>query len=121
VAGLHYGPAGVALGYSAAMVLLFIPVVIWAKHGTGITSRNYWDAVKQPLISGVIAGAAGWLVHAKYSDTLSPIPLLSIELGVSALVYFGWMLFVMGQKDFYFDLVKTIVQRRRVVPAEFVT
>jgi hypothetical protein len=121
VAGLHYGPAGVALGYSAAMVLLFIPVVIWAKHGTGITSRNYWDAVKQPLISGVIAGAAGWLVHAKYSDTLSPIPLLSIELGVSALVYFGWMLFVMGQKDFYFDLVKTIVQSRRVVPAESVT
>ena len=121
VAGLHYGPAGVALGYSAAMVLLFIPVVIWAKHGTGITSRNYWDAVKQPLISGVIAGAAGWLVHAKYSDTLSPIPLLSIELVISALVYFGWMLFVMGQKDFYFDLVKTIVQSRRVVPAESVT
>jgi hypothetical protein len=118
---LHNGPAGVALGYSGAMVLLLVPVVMWAKHGTGITSRNYWDAVKQPLISGVIAGVAGWLVHVKYGNNLSPIPLLSIELVVSALVYFGWILFVMGQKDFYFDLVKTIVQSRRVVPAESVT
>jgi O-antigen/teichoic acid export membrane protein len=121
VAGLHNGPAGVALGYSGAMLLLLVPVVMWAKHGTGITSRNYWDAVKQPLISGVIAGGAGWLAHMKYGNTLSPIPLLSVELGVSALVYFGWILFVMGQKDFYFDLVKTIVQSRRVVPAESVT
>jgi O-antigen/teichoic acid export membrane protein len=121
IAGLHHGPAGVALGYSAAMVLLFVPIVIWAKHGTGITSRNYWDVVKQPLISGVIAGAAGWLVHMVYGDTLSPIPLLSIELAMSAVVYFGWMLFVMGQKDFYFDLVKTIVQRRQADPAESVT
>jgi len=121
VAGLHHGPAGVALGYSAAMVLLFVPVVIWAKHGTGITARKYWDAVKQPLISGVVAGAAGWLVHMVYGKSLAPIPLLAIELAISGVVYFGWMLFVMGQKDFYFDLVKTILQRRQAAPAESAT
>jgi len=121
VAGLHYGPAGVALGYSAAMILLFIPVVIWAKHGTGISSRNYCDAIKQPLISGVVAGAAGWLVHMMYGKTLPPVPLLSIELAISAVVYCGWMLFVMGQKEFYFDLVKTIIQRQQAAPAESAT
>ena len=53
-----------------------------------------------------------------YSNTLSPLPLLSIELAISAVVYFGWLLLVMGQKDFYFDLAKTIVQRRQAVPVE---
>ena len=113
LAGLHKGPAGVAMGYSAAMVLLFIPVVAWAIHGTGITARAYFDAVKHPLAAGFCGGIAGWLVQNACRSRLTPIPLLTVELGTAALVYAFMLLFVMGQKDFYFDLAAQIRNRQR--------
>jgi len=36
VAGLRYGCSGVALGYSAALMPLIVPIIAWAKHGTSI-------------------------------------------------------------------------------------
>src|SRR5207245_6184001 len=61
VAGLRRGPAGVALGYSTAMVLLVVPIVAWAKHGTGMTAWDCLNSIKRPLVAGAVAGAAGWL------------------------------------------------------------
>jgi len=113
VAGLHYGPTGVATGYSAAMVVLFLPIVAWATHGSGITLRAYWEAVRPPLISGAMAGGCAWLVHTWSKVGLRPIPLLILELTVSALIYSGIMLYVMRQKEFYFDLVKNILQQKQ--------
>jgi O-antigen/teichoic acid export membrane protein len=118
VAGLHYGPSGVAFGYSAAMVLLFVPMVAWATHGTGITALAYWNSVKQPLISGVIAGAAGWLVQFWSHGALTPIPLLALEVGISLSVYAAILLFIMGQKDFYVDLLGQLFQRERALAPE---
>jgi O-antigen/teichoic acid export membrane protein len=111
VVGLRHGPTGVALGYSTAMVVLAVPLIAWAKHGTGITTRDYWDAVKRPLISGVIGGAAGWLLHLFFRATLAPVPLLAIELVLSSGVYAGTLLFVFGQKDFYFELLGHLFRR----------
>ena len=111
LAGLRKGPPGVAMGYSAAMVLLFVPIVAWAIHGTGITAREYWDAVKRPLIAGVCGGVAGWLVQAGCRNSLSSIPLLTAEFGTSSLVYVIVLLFVMGQKNFYFDVARQIFNR----------
>ena len=116
--GLRHGPSGVAFGYSAAMVLLFVPMVGWAIHGTGIKPRDYWDSIKQPLMSGAIAGAAGWLVRFLFHAALTPIPLLTLEVTISFLVYAGILLFVMGQKDMYVDLVGQLFQRRRALPAQ---
>ena len=101
----------------SAMVLLFVPVVAWAIYGTGVTAGSYWEAIRHPLISGVVAGAVGWFVQMLCRNVLTPIPLLTLEVGVSLPIYAGVLLFVMGQKDFYFDLVKQIIQRRQA-PAE---
>jgi O-antigen/teichoic acid export membrane protein len=111
IAGLRHGPAGVALGYSAAMVLLFGPLVAWGLHGTGATLADYWDCIKRPLIAGATAGIAGWFVHFLCVGALSAIPLLAIELISFAAVYAGMLLFVMQQKELYFDLVKQMLQR----------
>jgi O-antigen/teichoic acid export membrane protein len=110
--GLHRGPTGVALGYSSAMVLLLVPIVVWATHGTGITVNAYWDSVKQPLISGAAAGAVGWLVPVFFQTTMAPVPLLAFELCILSLAYVGMLLFVMGQKSFYVDLLAHTFQRR---------
>ncbi len=111
LAGLRRGPAGVAFGYSAAMALLFIPIVIWAIHGTGITLRAYCDAVKHPMAAGVFGGAVGWFVQHACRGRLAPLPLLTVELVISSLAYGLVLLFAMGQKEFYFDLARQISHR----------
>lgn len=118
LAGLRHGPTGVALGYSAAMVLLFVPIVAWATHGTGITASSYWDSIKRPVISGAIAGGAGLVVQFYFRSVLAPVPLLAFELSVSCAVYATLLLFVMGQKDFYVDLLRHMLRRREEAPAQ---
>lgn len=111
VAGLRYGPTGVALGYSFSMLLLFVPLVVWSLHGTGITIARYWDSVKRPLAAGVLGGGAGYLIRFVVKNGLPPIPLFAVEMASFVSVYAAILLFVMGQKDFYFDLVKQILKR----------
>jgi PST family polysaccharide transporter len=117
LAGLAYGPSGVALGYSGAMVLLVGPLVVWAKHGTGITNADYWDCIKRPLIAGLLGGAAGWLFKIVCYKSLAPLPLLATGLSVSLAVYSLLLLFVMGQKDMYVDLLRQLFPRNRPVAA----
>ena len=113
VAGLSHGPQGVALGYSTAMVLLIVPCVVWAIHGTGMTMSDYWDALKRPLVSGVMAGVAGLLLKLTGEAALAPIPLLIAGLALMAGVYAFALLVVMGQKDRYVDLLRQVLQRKR--------
>jgi len=117
LAGLRHGPTGVALGYSTAMVLLVVPCVAWAIHGTGMTAGDYWDALKRPLVSGAMAGAAG--LHFKFTceAVLVPIPLLILGLTLMAGVYVLALLVVMGQKNRYADLMRQVLQRNRPAPA----
>jgi O-antigen/teichoic acid export membrane protein len=118
VAGLRYGPSGVAVGYSGAMLLLIAPLVLWAKVGTGITNRDYWDCIKRPLIAGLLGGAAGWLVKFYFYKSLAPVPLLAIALSTSFAFYLLLLLFVMGQKEMYVDLIRQLFPHNRPSPAE---
>ena len=45
--GLSHGPTGVAVGYSAAMVLIIIPITAWSKHGTGIAWSDLWNVTRK--------------------------------------------------------------------------
>jgi O-antigen/teichoic acid export membrane protein len=117
LAGLRYGPSGVAMGYSGAMILLIGPLVAWAKHGTGITNADYWDCIKRPLIAGLLGGVTGWLFKFACYTSLAPVPFLAIALSISFGVYAILLLFVMGQKDVYIDLLRQLFERNRPVPA----
>lgn len=109
IAGLRYGPRGVAMGYSAAMVLLLVPLVAWSTYGTAITFRAYWGAVRNPLFAGFIGGLAGWIFQRWSTGNLAPLPLLILELTFSFLIYAGILLFALKEKNFYFDLVRQIL------------
>ena len=115
LAGLRYGPNGVAIGYSTAMVVLFIPLIAWAKHGTGVSNRDYWDAIKRPLIAGFIAGAAGWCSQYALRNSLPPFPLFLVAISVMGLVYLGILLFVMGQRAEYTELLTHLFARKSEV------
>lgn len=112
IAGLRYGPNGVAIGYSTAMVLLFIPLIAWAKHGTGVSNRDYWDAIKRPVVASVIAGAAGWCTQHALRNSLPAFPLFAVAISVMGLAYLGILLFVMGQRAEYTELLTHLFARK---------
>ena len=118
LAGLRWGPVGVAIGYSTAMILLFVPVVVWAIHNTGITMADYWGAIRQPLISGILGGITGWVFKLAFHGDLSPLAMLICGLGLSVAAYACVLLFVMGQKEFFADLLSHLFQRKSAVPSE---
>jgi PST family polysaccharide transporter len=104
--GLPAGPRGVALAYSAAMMLWVGPIMAWAVHGTGI---SLWDLVREvsrPFASIIIASAAAFGVRLFYAHALSPLPRLILDSTVLFVVYFALLLFVAGQKVFFLDLIR---------------
>jgi PST family polysaccharide transporter len=117
LAGLDRGPVGVAVGYSTAMVLLFVPVVAWAIYRTGITIGDYWGAIKSPLISGFLGGVTGLVVKVALHNALPPLAMLIFGLALSFAVYAVVLLFVMGQKEMFADLLSHLFQRNRTLPA----
>jgi len=116
VAGLSHGPTGVALGYSAAMVLLVAPIIGWSKYGTGITTRDYWNSIKRPMVSGVSAGLAGWVVKSAFERAVNPILLLMLVGALLLSVYVFILLVVMGQKSLYADLLSQMFHRTHQAP-----
>lgn len=118
VAGMKYGPKGVALGYSTAMTILIVPLIAWAMHGTGITGRDFWKTIKQPFLSGLIAGVAGLVFKIAVNGMLPPIPLLALGLLLVFGLYAWILLMVMGQKDLYSDLMKQVIQRKALKAKE---
>jgi len=109
--GLPYGPRGVALGYSAMMILLVIPVIEWSKRGTSITSSEVWRALRPPLVSAIVATAFAFGVRLFINQNLTPLPRLVLGSGAMIGSFLGTLLYVMGQKAFYLDLLRDVLKR----------
>ena len=108
VIGLHYGPHGVAAGFSIAMLLLVVPVILWAKQGTLIGTRDVLNAVMMPLLSVLVAAAAAWPAGRFLAQLNPPFLRLTAESAILFGVYLLVLLFVMGQKAVYLSLLKDI-------------
>jgi PST family polysaccharide transporter len=105
--GLPYGPKGVALGFSAAMVLWCIPHVLWCLHGTPITPGDLFKANSWPFVSAIAAVTLAYVI-CFYCDPLpGPFVRLGLASAVMMAAYPSLMVLVMG-KDFYLDLVRAI-------------
>lgn len=108
VIGLPYGPKGVALGYSAAMILWVIPNILWCIRGTTISFGNVVGTLIRPLVSGLTAAAICVLMKISYGQDWSMMATLVIGCTIFACSYSFVLLYVMGQRDLYWDLVKTL-------------
>jgi O-antigen/teichoic acid export membrane protein len=116
LAGLRHGPTGVATGYSSAMLLLSVPLVVWAKHGTGITTEDFLNTIKNPLLAGAGGAAVGWAFKLAVQSFLPPLALLVLGVALSLAVYAGILLFVLNQKSVYLDLLSQLIPRNRTAP-----
>ena len=110
IAGLHWGPEGVAIGYSAAMVSISVPIIAWSKKGTNITWADFWKTTQKPLFAGVLAGAVGAIFKIALDSVLTPIPFLLIGLGLVSSIYLWTLLIMMNQIDVYRHLLSGMLR-----------
>jgi len=67
--------------------------------------------VKRPVISAGIAAAIAFAVQSQYEQAFSPLLRLTLSCALLFSVYAVMLLFVMRQKAFYVDLVRTLGNR----------
>ena len=107
VVGLRYGPVGVALGYSTALTLWFIPHIAWCVHGTVVSLRDILCTAVRPLLSGMMGAAiALGLQFSGEGRGSSALPRLVLGNAFLFSVYLAMLLYVFGQKAFYLDLLR---------------
>jgi O-antigen/teichoic acid export membrane protein len=108
VAGLSHGPTGVAIGFSVSTVLIVAPVILWSTHGTSITAIDELKVIMRPFVS-ILFGAGAALAASSFTHVLAP-PLLRLIAANTVLfgVYAIVLLFIMGQKAVYIELLRQI-------------
>ncbi|HEY4215087.1 MAG TPA: lipopolysaccharide biosynthesis protein [Steroidobacteraceae bacterium] len=106
--GLPYGAPGVATAYSLAMLVWLVPHICWCVHGTPVRPSDVLRSVIRPVVAGAITALV--CVGLKASGVLPTLPPVRLILGggVLSAVYLVVLLYVMGQRRFYVDLVKTL-------------
>jgi O-antigen/teichoic acid export membrane protein len=110
--GLGYGPEGVALGFSAAMLLLTGPFVVWATHRTYVSALDVVKAVSPASLS-IAVGAAVVVSLNRYTQAIEPAILrLVFESAVLFCTYGVMLLFVMNQRENYMKIVSELGFRR---------
>ncbi len=110
--GVHYGPEGVALGYSAMSVVLAIPLCLFAVKGTSIRSNDMARALKYPAIAGAVAGVFGFWLMANIPDGV-PTSVRAVGGSIAvACAYALVLLFVLRQWPHYRELFSHLFSRR---------
>ena len=108
IVGLPYGPTGVAVAYSTVMTLWCGFHIAWCVRGTPVSFGDVVGAATPPMISGI--GAALLAVGLTYSPFYPEAPLMRLIVGgtVALMAYCVTLLFVMNQKGFYMDLLRSV-------------
>ena len=112
--GLPYGPTGVAFAYSTALSLWLVPHLAWCVHGTQMRLRDLAIAVCPSLIAGASAALFAWGAHRWIAGFSLPITRLMLEACVTFVAYYCMLLFVLGQRATYFDLISELLPLSRI-------
>ena len=112
--GLPFGPKGVAFAYSSVWALWVVPVIAWAVRGTVISFKDVVMAVRQPLFSGLVAAVLVLGLRFSCGQCLTMFPRLVLEATLLLGVYVATLLYVMGQRSFYMDLLRKMSGRSSV-------
>jgi O-antigen/teichoic acid export membrane protein len=114
VAGLPFGPKGVAFGYSAMMTLLTAPLIVWATSGLVVSWKDILLAMRPPFLSAAVAMAVSFGAAPFLGQLHAPLPRLALEGSAVLASYLGVLLSNAEQRRFYFDLVGDLLKSSRV-------
>jgi PST family polysaccharide transporter len=109
--GLSYGPRGVAAAYSIAMLTWLGPHLIWATHGTMVTVQDLVRTASKPLAAGVLA-AGVCLLAQLVLPPMSSLGRLAMGIVLMAATYGCTLLFLLNQKEFYLDLIRSLFAKQ---------
>lgn len=108
LAGLPYGPTGVAAAFSIALSLWLVPHMMWCVKGTSITMTDLLGAIWPPFGSAIVATIAAVAVEALVGHTEPALLRVALSASVMAATYSAMLLVVMGQKTFYLNLISQV-------------
>jgi len=109
-AGLHWGPIGVAISYSTVMMISVVPLIAWAAQGTGVSVPDLLLALGRPVLSGVVAALPAFGVRLLCGSALPPLGRLVITVTTLCAAYLGMLLYVLGQKQLYVDIIRGFIK-----------
>lgn len=104
--GLRWGTIGVAWGWSASMLLLLLPCLLYCYRGTNLTVGGLVRAVGGIYAAAVCALPVGWVAR-KVLASRSMLLELPLALSLSLLAYVVLCYFAFGQKA----LIKKVAVR----------
>jgi len=121
--GLPFGPTGVALAYSSAMLLWVVPHILWCIRGTGISFADIAQALRQPLLAGAAAALGTAVIDKMLPPQLGQYGPLIVGGAAMISLYCLFLLIILDQRAIYFDLAKSLrgaifgdVDRNRSTP-----
>jgi PST family polysaccharide transporter len=123
--GIAWGPVGVASGFSIAMWIVMLPVLLWAIAGTPIRPRDLVRAIAPPTVAVVVAAGAALVVWAAGVSRIEvPFVRLVIVNGLLFAVHAALLYFALGQKPLYRSVLHALglkLKPRRVAVAATTT
>jgi len=93
------------------MIVWVFPHIAWCVHGTMISISDILVSFGKPFLSGIVAAALAFAAQCIYGQLLSPFPRLLLGGSVLIFTYLFMLLFVMGQKAFYLNLIRELKNR----------
>jgi PST family polysaccharide transporter len=114
--GLPHGPEGVALVYSSVMTVWVVPHMAWLIHGTVLSLRDIGLTASRPLLAAAVAAIPAMGIQFLCSQW-TPLPRLLLGTVVALAVYAGMLLYALGQKEFFKEILRGLKVPREA-PAE---
>ena len=103
--GLPFGAEGVAFCISTAMTFWLFPHILWCIRGTIFSLSDILLAMGKPLLSAITAALGAFGAQHYIGELHSPFLRLGLVSIIMFLLYFFILLYVMGQKALYLDLL----------------
>jgi O-antigen/teichoic acid export membrane protein len=106
LAGLPYGPQGVAIGFSAVLAIWLLPHLVWSVRGTPVAVLDILRAMSRPLAAAIVATALAYIVVGHVGPIQSAALNLLMASIVMALVFSCLMIAM--DKELYLDLLNSV-------------
>jgi putative flippase GtrA len=92
---------GVAIGYSVAMLLNFVPYWAWALKGTPVSLSSVLKTMLTPTLACLPAVAAAWWVKSMAQGRIDDWPWILAAMITFGVIYAVVLLFGFKKLDFF--------------------
>jgi PST family polysaccharide transporter len=92
MAGLPFGAMGVAIAYTAAMFLLFVPALAYSGYPVGIGVRDVLSATGPQMGSAIIAVVVGFALQQLFLLELSELARFIVSIPICLATYLAIVL-----------------------------